>query len=252
MAARRGRFLHRPGDVLTRRDLAWFLLGAVLWTLAQGFSQTKFEFEPAIGVSQFRQPGDTLWWQSQFGFNGHLRAMTFEIGARWRFGEWGVAGRYAELGEANALNIATMRDDEAGRYDVTKPCDSAAHKNCLGIFDVRQRMNAVMLGVSHRFRAYGFAFEPELGQTFYQSHTYVSIWCPNCTGFSSSRTFTSQSEIRRSPYGALRIGYRNVSITYRYIKAVDGNGARTVGDEAQFATGLTHGPVNQILLGVTL
>lgn len=215
------------------------------------------DYEAAIGQSQFCCLTDSLWWQSQFGFNGSTRSLAWEMGIRQRFGNWGIAARYAELGEATGQNIATMRDDEFGKYDTTKPCDTATQQNCLGYFSVSQHLRAVMLGASYRFTLRGIGVEPELGQALYRSTMRVQILCPNCGvghkyAFGAGGTFSSTSEIRRSPYIALRITYKNATLTYRRINNIDGNGARTEGPEGQFASGLTHGPVNQILLGLEI
>ena len=218
---------------------------------------SALDLEPAFGVSEFCCITDSLWWQSPFGFTGNRRSLSYEFGVRKRIGNWGIAARYSELGEAAGQNIASMRDDEFGKYNTAQPCDTNQYKNCLAFFDVHQRVNAAMLGASYRFTFNGVSVEPEIGQAFYQSHMKVSILCPNCGvgskyAFGAGGTFTSTSEIRRSPYAALRLTYKGATLTYRRISNIDGNGARTEGDDAQFASGLTHGPVNQLLIGVSL
>lgn len=230
-----------------------FLLAALL-----AASQAQaLDLEAAVGQSQYCCLTDGVWWQSSFGFTGNTRPIAWEAGVRQRFGNWGIAARYAELGTATGHNIATMRDDDVGRYNPAQPCDQATQHNCLGKFDVSQRVAAVMLGASYRFTLYGVALEPELGQALYQSHMRVAITCQECGAaskyaFGEGGTFSSRSEIRRSPYLALRVIYKGATLTYRRLTSVNGDGAGLDGIEAQFATGLTHGPVNQILLGVEI
>lgn len=231
-----------------------FLAGFIV---ALGMSGRAFDLEPAVGVSEFCCVTDSLWWQSQFGFNGSRRSLAWDFGARQRFGNWGIAARYSELGEATGQNIATMRDDEFGKFDPSKPCDTNTQKNCLAYFNVAQHVKAVMLGASYRMNYRGVDIEPEIGQAFYQSEMRVQILCPNCGvgskyAFGAGGTFSSASEVRHSPYLALRLTYKDVTLTYRRINNVDGNGERKSGDDGQFSSGLTHGPVNQILVGVTL
>lgn len=233
-----------------------FIFGFLLITSALA-SPSTIDLEVAIGRSAFCCTNDGVWWQSQFGFNGQLRVLTYEVGARWRVANWGVALRYADLGKASGMNLASVRDDEFGKYDTSKPCNTNTQSNCLAIFAVDQNVRAVMLGASYRVSIQGAQVEPEIGQVFYQSSLKVSIYCPNCGigskyAFGEGGTFVSTSEIRRSPYVALRLTYKRVTLTYRYILNIDGNGARTEGIEAQFASGLTHGPLNQIMLGVSL
>lgn len=225
--------------------------------LAIGLSGRAVEIEGAIGRSEFCCLTDSLWWQSQFGFNGSTRSKTWELGVRQRFGNWGIAGRYADLGESTGQNVATMRDDDFGKFNPTQPCNTSTQQNCLGYFAVAQHVKAVMLGASYLFTWRGIGIEPEVGQAFYQSNMRVQILCPNCGvgnkyAFGAGGTFSSTSEVRRSPYGSLRIVYRGMTLTYRRISNVDGNGEMRDGEDGQFATGLTHGPVNQILVGVTL
>ena len=231
-----------------------------LLILALGLSIQEagsFEIELAAGRSELCCVQDGVWWQSDFGFNGHVRTTTLEIGARQRFGNWSIHGAYIDLGTATGFNVATMRDDDFGSFNRTKRCDPDSQKNCLGYFATSQNTTGVLLGVAYGLTFKGVLVEGEAGQFFYQSDMRVSILCPNCGlatryAFGAGGTFSSASEIRRSPYGALRVSYKGLTLTYRRITHVDGNGERIDGIEAQFATGLTNGPVNQVLVGVSI
>lgn len=213
------------------------------------------DLEIAVGRSEFCCLQDGVWWQESF--NGSTRVGAVEIGARHRFGDGSLHLAYLDMGTANGLNVATMRDDDFGRFNTTKGCDTATQRNCLGYFGTRQHIAGVLAGAAYGFEKRGVRLEIEGGQFFYQSDMQVAIWCPNCGldqryAFGAGGTFTSSSDLRRSHYGALRATYKGFTLTYRRFQNIDGSGSGRNGEEAQFATGLTNGPVNQLMVGVAL
>lgn len=213
------------------------------------------DYELAVGRSEFCCLENGIWWQSSFGFNGSTVDRSIELGARHRIGNWGLHGAYVDLGSASGHNPAVMRDDEFGRYNTAKPCDVNLQKNCLGFFGTNQRVHGLLAGVSYGYDIKGVRLEGELGQYLYQSEMRVSIWCPNCGvshkyAFGHGGTFSSKSGMRRSSYFAIKAEYKNTFLTYRRFSQIDGSGEGMEGVETQFATGLTNGPVNQVMIGV--
>jgi len=230
----------------------WLLIGALISSPAFGL-----DFEMSVGRSEFCCLQDGVWWQSPFGFNGYTRSTAIDLGVRQRMGNWSLAARYSDLGSANGLNVATMRDDDFGSFNRTKGCNTASQKNCLAFFSTSQHVAGVMLGGAYGKDYRGIRLEGEAGTFLYQSDMNVQILCPNCGldsryAFGAGGTFSSSSEIRRSPYFSVAAKYQDFFLTYRRISSVDGNGKGLQGVEAQFSTGLTNGPVNQILIGVSL
>lgn len=230
-----------------------WLLAMVFWLWSSPVA--GLDLEVAVGRSEFCCLEDGIWWQSPFGFDGHTRSVSLEVGARKRWGDWSLHGAFVDLGETSGTNTASMRDDDFGRHNVTKPCDQNLQKNCLGYFTARQKVAGVLVGGAYGRVISGVRAEVELGQFFYVSDMSVSIWCPNCGlghryAFGGGGTFSSASGVRKTPYIALRATYRGVTLTYRRFQSVDGSGSGE-GVEAQFSTGLTNGPVNQVMLGVS-
>lgn len=231
------------------------MLLAVLMT-ALSSSVAALDLELAAGRSQFCCLQDGVWWQSPFGFTGTTTDGSVEVGLRQRWGDFSFHGAYLDMGRATGRNLATMRDDEFGKAP-SKSCNQDSQRDCLGYFVTSQQVTGVLLGGAYGRDLYGIRLEGEYGQFFYTSDLNVSIWCPNCGtagrySFGHGGVFSSISEIRRTPYAAARVTYKNVTLTYRRFTNVDGNGERKEGVEAQFATGLTNGPVNQIMLGISL
>lgn len=214
------------------------------------------EYEIAIGQSQFCCTQNGIWWQSSFGFTGQTRDLAFEAGVRQRIGDFSIHGAYVDLGSATGLNKATMRDDDFGSYNTHLGCNSASQKNCLGYFAAKQHVAGFLVGASYRLMLKGVGIEPEVGQFLYQADMKIAIWCPNCGtdsryAFGAGGTFSSTSEIRRSQYLALKVSYKDVFLTYRRFSKIDGGGSGLDGVETQFSTGLTNGPVSQILVGMS-
>jgi len=209
------------------------------------------DLEAAIGRSAFCCLQDGVWWQSPFGFNGDTRVASWELGARQRFGHWGMHAAYSDLGTVKGDNLATMRDADFNNFNTTANCNQATQHNCLGYFRTRQHVKGVMAGGSYQFTVKGFGIEPEAGKFFYRSDFEVAIWCPTCGTFPTGeqRDERSMSGIRRSTYLALKVSKGNVFLSIRRFSNIDGSGDISKGE---FATGLTSGPVNQIMLGVTL
>lgn len=233
------------------------LIGMVIGFTVHGFASRALDFEVGVGRSEFCCLQDGVWWQSDFGFNGSVRVPSFEIGVRKRFGDWSLHGAYVDLGTATGQNIATMRDDEFGSFDRTKRCDQTQQKNCLGFFANSQHVHGALLGAAYGKSVYGVRIEGELGQFFYQTEMSVQVLCPNCGldhryAFGAGGTFSSTSDMRRSSYFALKAEYKGVFLTYRRFTRIDGGGKIVDDVEGQFSIGLTNGPVNQLLVGVTL
>ena len=234
---------------------AFLLAGFVLGVFIKG--ALPLDLEVAVGRSEFTAPQTGIWWWDQFGFNGNLRVPSFEIGARHRMGDFSIHGAYLDLGTATGLNVAGMRDDEFGKYNTSRPCDTNLQKNCLGYFSTSQHVVGVLLGGAYGRSFKGVHLEGEVGQYLYMTEMNVGIWCPNCGigskyAFGGGGTFSSTSDIRRSPYIAVKAAYKNAFITYRRFSNINGDGGSLNGIEEQFSIGLTSGPVNQIMVGVTL
>lgn len=217
----------------------------------------KVETELAVGASEFCCLQDGVWWQSPFGFQGETRSLAWEVGARVRLGNWSLRGAFADLGAASGQNVAVMRDDDFGSFNPAAPCDPDAQRNCLGYFNTSQHVKGVLAGAAYARVIQGVRIEGELGQFLYQSELRVSIWCPDCGiarrySFGYGGTFSSSSDLRRSNYVSLRLQYGKSFLTWRRFSHINGNGDGLQGIEAQFATGLTSGPVNQLLFGISL
>jgi hypothetical protein len=217
-------------------------------------SAGAIELEIAVGQSEYCCRADGVWWQSEFGFNGNMRPTSWEIGARHRIGNWGIHAAYVDLGTVSANNIASMRDDDFGKHDPTKPCDAATQKNCLGQFSAKQNVRGVLAGASYGIGLpYGARLEAELGQYFYRARWDITIQCPDCGNYSLysfgfSHSFRYVSETRRTPYVSGRVSYKNVFLMYRRFSYINGGGT----SEEQYAIGLTGGPVNQFMVGISL
>lgn len=214
------------------------------------------DLELAAGRSEFCCVLTGVWWQPQFGFSGSTRSASWEVGARHRWENFSLHAAYLDLGSASGMNVATMRDDDLGTFNTAKGCNTDSQKNCIGYFGASQRVSGVLAGVAANVTVKGVLLEAELGQYFYKSDMRISIWCPNCGvnaryAFGAGGTFASTSSIRRSPYFAVKVGYKNAFVTYRRFSSVDGSGKMSDGIEGQFGMGLTNGPVNQIMVGMS-
>lgn len=217
------------------------------------------DLEIAVGRSEFCCLQDGVWWQSPFGFNGNLRAVSAEIGLRQRIGDFGAHLAYVNLGSVSSDNFAAMRDDEFGRHDPVKPCNTANRSNCLGRFIGRQSVQGIIAGASYQRNLFwGIAGEIEAGEFFYKSHWSITIHCPGGCGtdygltFATPERYTFGATTKRTHYAALKATYRSAFIVWRRFSRVDGGGDPAGAVVPEFSAGLTNGPVNQIMLGMVI
>jgi hypothetical protein len=210
------------------------------------------DLEVAVGQSSYCCKVDGVWYQSPFGFQANTRPTSFEIGARQRIGDFGLHVAYVDLGTVTADNVASMRDDEFGKHDFSKPCVISGQHNCLGFFKARQNVSGVLAGVSYGRDFRGIRLEGEVGSYFYRSSWSVNIQCPACGNvslysFGYSHNFRYLSDVRRTNYVSARVVYKSAFLMVRRFSTIDGSGS----SDEQYAIGMTSGPVNQVMLGYT-
>ena len=215
---------------------AFLLAGFVLGVLIKG--ALPFEIELAGGRTDYCCLEDGTWWQSPLGFTGETRVPSFEIGARQKFGAWSVHGAFVDLGAVSANNIAVVPD-----ADFNKPTLGA-----IGRFDALSSVRGILLGGAYRWKD----LQAEVGQLAYRTDWQITIDCPTgCAGHvrQNYETLRFRSDVRLSSYLAISYYIDRAFITWRRFSHIDGGGNSSDG---QYATGLTNGPVNQIMIGVTL
>ena len=229
--------------------MKWLLL------IALAFPTKVLGLEIEIGVGQASYSlTDGIWWQSPYGFNGNVRPASIEFGIRERKGDFGFHAAYVDLGHVTGNNLFSMRDEDFGRMDFTKSCDSGSQKNCLGKGQASQHVQGLLLGVSYGLNINGVQLDAEAGQYLYVSDWSISVYCWNCGyahshAFGAPTTYSSRSELRRSSVISVSAGYKNVYVTYRRFFSIDGSGKGSGGVDDQYAIGLTAGSVNQLLVG---
>ena len=220
------------------RNIAFFLLGAVLAIVAQGYAGPEASLE--VGQCRFGLERDGTFYQSDRHTDNFMRPACWSIGLqdKWKDSRFGWRVSFLSAGSIQARGNMAVNDETRG---VTTPCDmTISEANCPIRFDGSGNTLGFTLGATYEQPLFSRAsLTAESGLFFFQHHFKSEARFEACCHREISYNETSKLWDQPSAFMGATLRYRDVYASFRHYWPT---GHR--------ALSLTNHEMNQFVVGI--